>query len=80
MERNGADILAQSLVAAGLTHGFHVPGEGILDLLDALAHRHPGITLVHCRHEAGSAFAAIGHARATGEREEVARRVPGHRR
>ena len=66
MARNGADILAQSLIASGLTHGFHVPGEGILDLLDALEHRHPGIALVHCRHEAGSAFAAVGHARATG--------------
>lgn len=66
MARTGADILAQSLVAAGLTHGFHVPGEGILDLLDALEHRHLGITLVHGRHEAGMAFAAIGHARASG--------------
>ncbi len=66
MARTGADILAQSLVAAGFTHGFHVPGEGVLDLLDALGHRHPGITLVHGRHEAGMAFAAIGHARAGG--------------
>lgn len=43
---------------------FHVPGEGILELIDAL--EDVGVPLVSCRHEAGAAVAAQAAGHVTG--------------
>ncbi|VVE11108.1 thiamine pyrophosphate-dependent enzyme [Pandoraea fibrosis] len=56
--RSGADILADTLAEFGVRVVTHVPGEGILEILDALASRAPQIRLASFRHEAGMAFAA----------------------
>ena len=56
--RSGADILADTLAEFGVRVVTHVPGEGILEILDALASRTPQIRLASFRHEAGMAFAA----------------------
>lgn len=56
--RSGADILADTLAELGVRVVTHVPGEGILEILDALASRTPQIRLASFRHEAGMAFAA----------------------
>lgn len=55
---SGADILADTLAEFGVRVVTHVPGEGILEILDALASRTPQIRLASFRHEAGMAFAA----------------------
>jgi hypothetical protein len=60
--RSGAQIIADLIAAWDLAPVFHVPGEGILDILDALATRHPGARLVTARHEGGMAFMASGAA------------------
>ncbi len=76
--RNGAQIIADLIAAWSLTPVFHVPGEGILDILDALATRHPGLRLVTARHEGGMAFMASGAARASGRPAIcLAARAPG---
>jgi len=60
--QNGAHLLAQTLHRFGVRQVFHIPGEGILEPLDALAQT-PGMQLTTCRHEAGMAYAAQGYAR-----------------
>jgi len=65
MPDTGAHLLAQTLHRFGVRHVFHIPGEGILEPLDALAQT-PGMTLTACRHEAGMAYAAQGYARRLG--------------
>jgi acetolactate synthase-1/2/3 large subunit len=59
-----ADIIAQSLAAAGITHAFAVPGESYLPLLDAM--RDVPIRLVTCRHEAAAANMAEAAAKLSG--------------
>lgn len=58
---DGAAALARLIRDWGHAAAFHVPGEGILELLDAL--ELAGVPLVSCRHEAGAAVAAqaLGH-------------------
>jgi acetolactate synthase-1/2/3 large subunit len=76
--RSGAEILADLIAAWDLGPVFHVPGEGILDLLDALARRHPALPLVTARQEGGMAFMASGAARARGRASVcLAARAPG---
>ncbi|MCB1411408.1 MAG: thiamine pyrophosphate-binding protein, partial [Rhodobacteraceae bacterium] len=43
---------------------FHVPGEGILELVDAL--EGAGVPMISCRHEAGAAVAAQAVGQVTG--------------
>lgn len=64
--RTGAQLVTDLLAAWSLGPVFHVPGEGVLEILDALATRQPGVRLVTARHEAGAAFMASGAARASG--------------
>jgi acetolactate synthase-1/2/3 large subunit len=64
--RSGAAIIADHIGAWRLGPVFHVPGEGVLDILDALATRQPGVRLVAARHEAGMTFMASGATRASG--------------
>lgn len=76
--RSGAAVLADLIREYGHRHVFQIPGEGILEPLDALATRHPEISLVTFRHEAGMTYAAQAYAR-LGDRPSVcmAGRAPG---
>lgn len=62
--RTGGDLVAETLVALGATTVFGEPGQHALALFDAL--RRSPLRYVGCRTELGVAFAADGHARATG--------------
>ncbi|MBI2912203.1 MAG: acetolactate synthase large subunit [Chloroflexi bacterium] len=59
-----ADLLVRCLEEEGVEYVFGVPGEEILDLLDALS-RSP-IQCIATRHEQGAAFMADVHGRLTG--------------
>lgn len=56
--RTGAQLFADTVQALGWQHVLHLPGEGILEMVDALAERHPQIRLASFRHEAGMVYAA----------------------
>lgn len=59
----GADIV-QTLVRAGVTHAFGVPGESFLGVLDAMGES-PSIRVISTRHEGGAAFMAEAYAKLT---------------
>jgi len=61
---NGAEALARLIRTWQGGPAFHVPGEGILELLDALEAQ--AVPLVSCRHEAGAAVAAQAAGHVTG--------------
>jgi len=61
-----ARVIADSLVEAGITHAFAVPGESYLPLLDALVDVSDRLRLVTCRHEAAAANMAEAFAKLTG--------------
>ena len=65
--RLGGHILADALVAQGVTHAFCVPGESYLDLLDGLYNQRNRIELVTCRFEAGAVHMAEAYGKLTGE-------------
>jgi acetolactate synthase-1/2/3 large subunit len=65
--RLGGHILADALVAQGVTHAFCVPGESYLDLLDGLYARRNRIELVTCRFEAGAVHMAEAYGKLTGK-------------
>lgn len=52
----GAALMAATFAGWDCGPVFHVPGEGVLEVLDALAAA--GLPLVSCRHEAGMAYMA----------------------
>lgn len=56
--RTGAQLFADTVQALGWQHALHIPGEGILEMVDALARRHPQIRHISFRHEAGMVYAA----------------------
>lgn len=62
---SGAEALADMLVELGVEHAFGVFGGGIAPFCEALS-RSP-IRLMHFRHEAGAAFAAIESSLASGK-------------
>jgi len=62
---NGACLLAHVLQRFGVRQVFHIPGEGALEMLDALGQT-PDMQLTTCRNEAGMCYAAQGYARACG--------------
>ncbi|MFG1977204.1 thiamine pyrophosphate-binding protein [Nonomuraea fuscirosea] len=62
--RTGGDLVVETLAALGATTVFGEPGQHALALFDAL--RRSSLRYVGCRTELGVAFAADGHARATG--------------
>ncbi|MDQ1078847.1 acetolactate synthase-1/2/3 large subunit [Pseudoroseomonas cervicalis] len=64
--RTGGQLLADALVAQGVTHAFCVPGESYLDLLDGLYANSDRINLTTCRFEAGAVNMAEAHAKLTG--------------
>ena len=65
MSLTGAQIVLQTMEAAGISRVFGYPGGCIMPLYDAL----PDSPIRHylCRHEQGCALAADGYARATGK-------------
>jgi acetolactate synthase-1/2/3 large subunit len=63
--RNGADVLVEGLVGAGVTHLFGMPGSHSTAIYDALR-RQGSIATVLVRNEQAAAFAADGFARVTG--------------
>ncbi|EHM02142.1 thiamine pyrophosphate protein [Acetobacteraceae bacterium AT-5844] len=65
-QRTGGQMLADALVAQGVTHAFCVPGESYLDLLDGLYANGDKIELVTCRFEAGAVNMAEAHGKLTG--------------
>src|ERR1700756_100226 len=52
--RIGGHVLADALVAQGITHAFAVPGESYLDVLDGLYAVSDKVHLITCRFEAGA--------------------------
>jgi acetolactate synthase-1/2/3 large subunit len=64
--RIGGHVLADALVAQGITHAFAVPGESYLDVLDGLYAVRDRIALVTCRMEAGAAHMAEAVGKLTG--------------
>jgi acetolactate synthase-1/2/3 large subunit len=62
----GADLLVQSLYAAGVRVIFGMPGSHTVSIYDALE-RHGGIRTILIRNEQAGAFAADGYARVTGQ-------------
>lgn len=64
-QRNGGDLVVETLEALGATTVFGIPGQHALGLFDALSRS--DLTFVSSRVENNSAFAADGFARATGE-------------
>ncbi|MBP2411850.1 acetolactate synthase-1/2/3 large subunit [Arthrobacter stackebrandtii] len=65
MQRNGGDLVVETLTALGAKTVFGIPGQHALGLFDALS-RSP-LHFVSSRVENNSAFAADGYSRATGE-------------
>ena len=61
----GADALARSIKAAGITRLFTLSGNHIMPVFDAALSA--GIELVHVRHEAAAVHMADAWARLTGE-------------
>jgi acetolactate synthase-1/2/3 large subunit len=66
MQRNGGQILVQSLVGLGATRAFGVPGESYLAVLDALHDTRGTLDYVLCRQEGGAAFMAAAWGKLTG--------------
>src|SRR5688572_2643602 len=64
--RSGGKLLADALVAQGVTHAFCVPGESYLDLLDGLYSVRNRLQLITCRFEAGAVHMAEAHGKLTG--------------
>ncbi len=77
MSRTGAELLIESLIAAGVKHLFSLSGNQILSLYDASIGR--DINLIHTRHEAAAVHMADGWGRLT-EQPGVALLTagPGH--
>ncbi|QXQ10895.1 thiamine pyrophosphate-binding protein [Paeniglutamicibacter sp. Y32M11] len=64
-QRNGGDLVIETLEALGSTTVFGIPGQHALGLFDALSRSK--LHFVSSRVENNSAFAADGYSRATGE-------------
>lgn len=64
-ERNGGDLVVETLSALGATTVFGIPGQHALGLFDALSRSE--LHFVSSRVENNSAFAADGFSRATGQ-------------
>src|ERR1035437_5103551 len=64
--RPGGRVLADALVAQGITHAFTVPGESYLDVLDGLYAVRQKLHLTTCRFEAGAVHMAEACGKLTG--------------
>lgn len=63
--RHGGDLLVESLLTLGARHGFGVPGESYLAVLDAF-HDAEDFRFTLCRNEGGAAFMAAAYGKLTG--------------
>lgn len=61
----GADLVAETLAAEGVTHVFGLPGTTVMELIDALG-RHDTVRYLSTRHEQVAGFMADGFSRAGG--------------
>jgi len=66
MQKNGAEIVVETLITHGVTDVFGYPGGAVLDLYDALYRNSDRINHYITCHEQGAAHAADGYARSTG--------------
>ena len=66
MQRNGGQLLVESLIGLGASTCFGVPGESYLAVLDALHDSKGRLDYVLCRHEGGAAFMAAAWGKLTG--------------
>jgi acetolactate synthase-1/2/3 large subunit len=64
--RIGGHVLADALVAQGVSHAFAVPGESYLDVLDGLYAVRDRVQLITCRFEAGAVHMAEAVGKLTG--------------
>ncbi|HEX4140666.1 MAG TPA: thiamine pyrophosphate-binding protein [Candidatus Methylacidiphilales bacterium] len=62
-----AEVLVDTLIAAGVKRIYGVVGDSLNAFLEALAHRRGKIDWIHVRHEEVAAFAAGAQAHLTGE-------------
>src|SRR5438128_10455907 len=62
---SGGQILVQGGLAQGADHGFGVPGESHLAVLDALYDVREQVKLVVCRHESGASNMADAYGKLT---------------
>lgn len=65
MKRRGADLLAQTLAAAGVRKLFALSGNHVMPVFDAALDA--GLDIVHVRHEAAAVHMADAWGRLTGE-------------
>ncbi|PRA10795.1 acetolactate synthase [Arthrobacter sp. MYb211] len=65
VQRNGGDLVVETLTALGAKTVFGIPGQHALGLFDALSRSN--LQFISSRVENNSAFAADGYSRATGE-------------
>jgi acetolactate synthase-1/2/3 large subunit len=63
--RHGGQLLVESLLTLGARHGFGVPGESYLAVLDAF-HDARDFRFTLCRNEGGAAFMAAAYGKLTG--------------
>jgi pyruvate dehydrogenase (quinone) len=66
MEKTGADILVETLIAFGVDTIFGIPGDGINGIMEAIRTRPDRVRFIQVRHEESAAFAAAAHAKFTG--------------
>ena len=62
--RHGGKLLVECLEVLGAKHGFGVPGESYLTVLDGMYQS--GMTFVNCRNEGGAGFMAAAYSKLTG--------------
>jgi len=67
MQKNGAEIVVETLITHGVTDVFGYPGGAVLDLYDALYKNSDRINHYIACHEQGASHAADGYARSTGK-------------
>ena len=67
MERNGAQIIIETLIEQGCDTVFGYPGGQVLNIFDELYNRKDRITHIIMAHEQGASHAADGYARASGK-------------
>lgn len=66
MERNGAQIIIETLIEQGCDTVFGYPGGQVLNIFDELYNRKDRITHIITAHEQGASHAADGYARSSG--------------
>ena len=67
IQKNGSEILIETLIEQGVTDIFGYPGGQVLHIYDALYQAEGRIRHILTAHEQGAAHAADGYARATGK-------------